>query len=141
MRTFLDRYQNFTPETVSEQWAAAVNLMSSNLRRATLTQMQQQNAVGKIHDEGITSIFHLRSIEPEKDDPFTFLAFGVKEVHRVQNHQDADDKLVTSYRIQLVPEMRSEENPSGLLVTGYSEQLIEGEKRNAILDEAAAKTN
>ena len=141
VRTFLDRYQNFTPETVAGQWASAVNLMSSNLRRATLAEMQKQNAVGKIQDEQITSIFHLRSIEPEKDDPFTFLAFGVKEVHRIQNHQDANDKLVTGYRIQLVPEKRSEENPSGLLVAGYSEQLIEGEKRNAILDDSATKTN
>jgi VirB8 protein len=138
VRAFLERYENFTAETVNRQWAEAINMMTSNLRRATLAEMQTENAVGKIQDEQITSVFHLRSIDPEKDDPLTFVVFGVKDIHRVDNHQEASDKLVLCYRIQLVPEKRSEQNPSGLLIARYSEQLIEGEKRDAILGASMA---
>ncbi len=137
VRLFLEKYLNFSADSVNRNWADALNMMTGNLRRSTLNAMEKDNSAGKVQDEQITSAFHLRSIEAAKDDPFTFTAFGVKEVHRVRDHRESTDKLVGEYHIRLVPEKRSEENPSGLLVAEYGEKLIEGEKQEAIVHTAS----
>lgn len=133
VRLFLERYLDFSPDSVNRSWADGLNMMTSNLRRATLSAIDRENVVGKIQDDQITSVFHLRSLEPSKDDPLTFTAFGVKEVHHVRDHQETTDKLVGEFHIRLITERRSEENPSGLLIAEYGERLIEGERRDAIV--------
>jgi type IV secretory pathway TrbF-like protein len=137
VRLFLDRYLNFSPDAVNRNWADALNMMTANLRRASLNAMEKDNTVGRVQDEQITSVFHLRSIEPAKDDPLSFIAFGVKEVHHVRDHQEATDKLVGEFHIRLITEGRSESNPSGLLIAEYGERLIEGERRDALLENSA----
>ena len=137
VRLFLDRYLDFSPDTVNRSWADALNMMTANLRHASLNAMEKDNTVGRIQDEQITSVFHLRSIEPVKDDPLSFIAFAVKEVHHVRDHQEATDKLVGEYHIRLIGERRSESNPSGLLIAEYGERLIEGERRDAMLEDSA----
>lgn len=133
VRLFLERYLNFSPNSVNRSWADGLNMMTANLRRATLSAIDTANVVGKIQDDQITSVFHLRSLEPSKDDPLSFTAFGVKEVHHVRDHQETTDKLVGEFHIRLITERRSEENPSGLLIAEYGERLIEGERRDAIV--------
>lgn len=139
VRFFLERYLTFSPESVSRNWADGLNMMTANLRRVTLNALEKDNTVGKIHDEQITSVFHLRSIEAAKDDPLTLTVFGVKEVHRVRDHQEATDKLVGEYHIRLITERRSEQNPGGLLIAEYGERLIEGERRDARAQETSFK--
>jgi hypothetical protein len=137
VRLFLERYLNFSPNSVNRNWADGLNMMTSNLRRATLSAIDRENVVGKVQDDQITSVFHLRSLEPFKDDPLSFTAFGVKEVHHVRDHQETTDKLVGEFHIRLITERRSEENPSGLLIAEYGERLIEGERRDAIVRETS----
>lgn len=132
VKSFLDHYLNFSPENVNRNWADALNMMTVNLRRATLTTMEKDNSAGTVQDDQITSTFHLRSIEAAKDDPFTFTAFGVKEVHHVHDHRESTDKIVGEYHIRLIPERRSEDNPSGLLIAEYGEKLITGERADAV---------
>src|SRR5262249_8387003 len=74
VRLFLQRYLNFSPESVNRNWADGLNMMTANLRRATLSAIEKDNVVGKIEDDQITAIFHLRSLEPAKDDPLSFTA-------------------------------------------------------------------
>lgn len=136
-RLFLERYLNFSPDNVNRNWADGLNMMTVNLRRVTLNAIEKDNTVGKIHDQQITSVFHLRSIQPAKDDPLTLTVFGVKEVHRVRDHQEATDKLVGEYHIRLITEPRSEQNPGGLLLAEYGERLIEGERRDALAQETS----
>jgi hypothetical protein len=133
VRLFLDRYLNFSPDSVNRSWADGLNMMTSNLRRSTLAAIEKDNVVGKIQDDQITSVFQLRSLESSKDDPLSFTAFGVKEVHRVRDHQETTDKLVGEFHVRLITEQRSDENPSGLLIAEYGERLIEGERRDAIV--------
>ena len=137
VKSFLDHYLNFSPDSVNRNWAEALNLMTINLRRATLSAMEKDNSAGKVQDDQITSVFHLRSIEAAKDDPLTFTAFGVKEVHHVHDHRETTDKLVGEYHIRLIPEKRSEDNPSGLLIAEYGEKLITGERADAVAQETA----
>lgn len=140
-RAFLEDYLNFSPETVNRNWADALNMMTANLRRATLAALEKDNSAGKVEDEQITSTFHLRSIEVTKDDPFTFTAFGVKDVHRVHDHSESTEKLVGEYHIRLVPERRSVDNPSGLLIAEYGEKLITGERADAVAQDTLNAPN
>ena len=132
---FLRRYLNFSYDSIDRNWADALNMMTSNLRRATLSTIQKDNIIGKVQDDQITSVFHLRTLEVEKDDPLSFTAFGVKEVHRVRDHQEANDKLVGEFHVRLIRERRSDQNPNGLLIAEYTEKLIDGERRDALTRE------
>jgi hypothetical protein len=139
VRLFLAKYLNFTRADVAINWADSLNMMTLNLRLKALNAMKDDNTVGKIDDDQMNSIFHLRSMEPEKDDPMTFAVFGVQEIHRVRDHKEDFDKVVGEYHIRLVSEKRSESNPSGLLIAEYTESEIEGEKRDAILRAASTE--
>lgn len=141
VRLFLDRYLSFSPDSVNRNWADGLNMMTANLRRSTLATIEKNNVVGKIQDEQITSVFHLRSLEAAKDDPLSFTVFGVKEVHRVRDHQETTDKLVGEFHIRLITERRSETNPSGLLIAEYGERLIEGEHKDAIMRDTSLSSS
>jgi hypothetical protein len=136
VRQFLERYLNFSPSNVSRNWAESLNMMTANLRRTAFGGMQKENLVGKIQDDQSSSEFQLRSLEAAKDDPLTYTAFGVKEVHHIHDHNETVDKVVSEFHVRLVVEKRSERNPSGLLLGEYWERAIEGEKRDWVLQQA-----
>lgn len=140
-RLFLEKYLSFSADDIDRSWADALNMMTANLRRSTMSAIEKENVVEKIQADQITSVFHLRSLECAKDDPLSFTAFGVKEVHRVREHQETTDKLVGEFHVRLITERRSEQNPSGLLIADYSERVIEGEHENAIGRPASFNVN
>lgn len=128
VRKFLECYLSYTPTTVDTQLADALNLMTQNLRQFTLAKLREDDTVGRVNEETITSRFKLQSIEPMEKQPWTFVAFGVKEVHRVQQEVERTDRIVGRYTLRLLQERRSERNPSGLLVAEYKEEQMVGEK-------------
>jgi len=136
VRLFLERYLNFSPTNVSRNWADSLNMMTANLRRTAYAGMQKDDFIGKIEDDQTTSEFQLRSLDASKDDPLTYTAFGVKEVHHIHEHNETIDKVVSEFHVRLLFERRSEENPSGLLIGEYWEREIEGEKRDWVLQQA-----
>jgi hypothetical protein len=132
VRRFLENYLTYTPTSVEQNWADALNMMTHNLRTLTLDQLRDQDLVSKVHDDEITSTFKLRSLEPVKGQPWTYVAFGVKEVHRIHNKMESTDRLVEQYNVRLLQTERSERIPSGLLVAEYGEQQMVGEKDNGL---------
>lgn len=136
VRLFLERYLNFSPTNVSRNWADSLNMMTANLRRIAYAGMQKDDFIGKIEDDQTVSEFQLRSLEAAKDDPLTYTAFGVKEVHHIHEHNESIDKVVSEFHVRLLLEKRSEENPGGLLIAEYWEHEIEGEKRDWVLQQA-----
>lgn len=132
MRLFLDHYLNFSPDSVDRNWADALNMMTSNLRRATLNAMEKDNTVGRIGDEQITSVFQFHSIEAEKDDPLSFTVLGTKDVHRVTDHKETTANLFGKIHLRLITERRSVANPSGLLIAEYGEELVAGKPHDAV---------
>src|SRR5260370_17153267 len=113
---FLERYLNFSPTNVSRNWADSLNMMTANLRRTAYTGMQKDDFIGKIEDDQTTSDFQMRSLEASKEDPLTYTAFGVKEIHHIHEHNETIDKVVSEFHVRLLIERRSEQNPRGLLV-------------------------
>ena len=136
-RLFLEKYLNFSPDSVNRNWADGLNMMTANLRGATLAAFEKDNVVGRIQDDQITSVFHLLTLEPSKDDPLGFTAYGVRDLHHVHDHNETTDKLVGEFHIRLITEKRSDGNPSGLLIAEYQERLITGERRDAMMRDAA----
>jgi hypothetical protein len=128
VRRFLENYLTYTPTTVEKQLADALNMMTQNLRQFTLTKLREEDSVGKIKEDNITSRFRIQSIEPVGRQPWTYVAFGVKEVHRIQQGIERTDRIVARYTIRLIQEGRSERNASGLLLAEYKEEQMVGEK-------------
>lgn len=137
VRRFLENYLTYTPTTMEKNWADALNMMTHNLRTLTLDQLRDQDVVSKVHDDQITSTFKLRSLEPVKGQPWTYVAFGIKEVHRIHNKAESTDRLVAQYNVRLLQTERSERVPSGLLVAEYGEQQMVGEKDNGLEQSSA----
>jgi len=132
VRKFLENYLTYTPTTMEKNWADALNMMTHNLRTLTLNRLRDQDIVSKVHDGDITSTFRLRSLDPVKGQPWTYVAFGVKEVHRIHNKTESTDRLVAQYNVRLLQTERSEKVPSGLLVAEYGEHQMVGERDNGL---------
>ena len=96
--------------------------------------MSDDNTRGKIDDEQIQSVFHLRDIETVPSEPLTYLVYGVKDVHHLTNGTETIDHFVSEYRIRLIADRRSDVNPDGLWIAEYSERPIDGERRDQILN-------
>jgi hypothetical protein len=133
IRRFLGTYLNYSPANVDDRWATSLNMMTRNLRGASLKAMQDDDLISKIDDGQISSVFHLREISAETGEPLTYMVYGVKDVHRVRNGGEVTDHYVNEYRIRLVADHRTNANPDGLWVADYSESSLDGERRNQIM--------
>ena len=136
VRQFLSLYLAYTPDSVDQNLAEALNMMTVNLRGYSMNKLRDEDTVGKIKSGHIISEFQIRSIEHEKGIPWTYTVFGVKEVHRVKNQTETTDEIVGQYHVRLVETARSETNPSGLLVAEYGEQEMVGEKQTGLLQKS-----
>jgi hypothetical protein len=132
VRKFLENYLTYTPTTVEQNWANALNLMTQNMRQLTLAQLRESDTLTKVREDKITSTFRLRSMEPVKGHPWAYTAFGVREIHRIRNNSENTDRLVTRYTVRLLQTTRSERSPNGLLVAEYSEAQMVGERDNGL---------
>ena len=136
VRRFLENYQGYTSATVDQNLATALNMMTANLRTYSLGKLRDEDTVGKIKEDRIISQFRIRTIEPVKNAPWTYVAFGVKEVRRVRNRVESTDRIVGRYNLRLLQDSRSESNPSGLLVAEFSEQQMVGERDGDLLQQS-----
>jgi len=133
VRRFLKDYLIYTPDSVDHNFAEALNMMTGNLRNYTLSKLRDDDTVGKIKEDHIISDFQLRSLEHVKSTPWTYVVFGVKEVHRVKNGAEVTDRIVGQYNVRLVEGRRSDLNASGLLVGEYSEQAMVGDRNGGLV--------
>lgn len=132
VRRFLDHYLSYTSDSAARNLAEALNMMTANLRSFTMSKLRDDDTLGKIQQDHIISDLRIRSIERAKSGPWDYVAFAVKEIHKVRDGAEATDRIVGWYNIRLVEEQRSELNPSGLLVAEYSEKQMVGERDNGL---------
>ena len=132
VRRFLEHYLSYTPDSAPRSLAESLNMMTTNLRNFTMNRLRDDDTVGKIQEDHIISDLRIRSIERTRNDPWDYVVFGVKEVHKVKNEAEVTDRIVAQYNVRLVEERRSEFNPSGLLVAEYSEKQMVGERDNGL---------
>jgi hypothetical protein len=48
VRRFLENYQSYTPATVDQNLAIALNMMTANLRTYSLGKLRDEDTIGKI---------------------------------------------------------------------------------------------
>src|SRR5208337_3696946 len=136
LRRFLQHYLSYTPDSVTRNFAESLNMMTDNLRKLTMDKLRADDTLGKIREDQIISDFRIRSIDRSKDAPWSYVVFGVKEIHRIKNGTEVTDRIVGRYNVRLAEEHRTEFNPSGLLVAEYSEQQMVGERDNGLLQQS-----
>ena len=136
VRRFLGEYLSYTPDSVDRSLADSLNMMTNNLRVYTLNKLRNDDTVGKVKDDHIITDLEIRSIDHVKGTPWSYVAFGVKEVHRVHNGTEVTDRIIGRYDVRLVEVRRSETNPSGLLVAQYSEQQMVGDRDTGLLQQS-----
>jgi len=128
-RKFLTTYLTYTPANVERQYADALNMMTLNLRQLTMNKFREDDILGKVKTDAITSSVKIRSIEPAQGMPWTFQVFAAKEVHRLnQQRIEYTERMVCRYQVRLVYMGRSTINPTGLYVGEFWEQQMVGEK-------------
>ena len=133
VKEFLEQYLSYTPDSVDRNLSDALNMMTTNLRTYTLGQLRDADTVGKIKEGHIISDFAIRSIDHIKNTPWTYVVFGVKEIHKVHKGTEATDRIVGRYTVRLVEDRRTVDNPSGLLVAEYREQQMVGDQETGLL--------
>jgi hypothetical protein len=137
VRRFLDHYLSYTPDSAARNLAEALNMMTANLRSFTMNKLRDDDTLGKIQQDHIISDLRIRSIERATSGPWNYVAFAVKEIHKLRDGAEATDRIVGKYNIRLVEEQRSELNPSGLLVAEYSEKQMVGERDSGLEQKSA----
>ena len=83
-KEFSGSLSDYDPHTLSQNWADAMNQMTTNLRRSALAAMEKNDTVGKLEEEQGSSTFKLSHIEESKDEPLTYTAFGVRTVRSIE---------------------------------------------------------
>jgi type IV secretory pathway TrbF-like protein len=141
VRKFLMTYLTYTPANVERQYADALNMMTLNFRTLTMNKFREDDSLGRIKADSITSSIKIRSIEPVPGLPWVYQVFAAKEVHRLSSQRiEQTEKMVCRYQVRLVFGGRSQTHPTGLLVGEFWEQQMVAEKdigleqRSTLLD-------
>ena len=132
VRRFLESYLNYAPASAERSFAESLNMMTGNLRSFIMNKLREDDVIAKIKESNMVSNFKIRSIEPVKAVPYSFMAFGVREVHQVKNGVESSDRIVSRHNLRLALTKRTEFNPSGLLVAEYWEQQILGDRNSTL---------
>lgn len=135
VRTFLTDYLNYDTHTLGKNWSDALNMMTGNLRRTAMQQMQTSDEVGKLQDEQARSESKLTGISVSKDDPLLYTAYGVRTLHHMSGKIESVDEVVEAYKIRLAVTERDVRNPTGLYIAEYSVTQIHGEPKEAQYDD------
>jgi hypothetical protein len=129
VRRFLTTYLTYTPANVERQYADALNMMTHNFRTFTMNRFREDDTLGKIKAEAITSSLKIRSIEPVPGMPWVYQVFAAKEIHRLNAQRiEHTERMVCRYQVRLVYSGRTTLHPTGLLVGEFWEQQMVGEK-------------
>ncbi len=141
VRRFLATYLTYTPANVERQYADALNMMTLNFRTLTMNKLREDDTIGKIKADSITSSMKIRSIEAVPGMPWVYQVFAAKEVHRLNSQRiEHTERMVCRYQVRLVYAGRSQTHPTGLLVGEFWEQQMVGERdidleqRSALLE-------
>ena len=129
VRKFLMTYLTYTPANVERQYADALNMMTLNFRTLTMNKFREDDTLGRIKADSITSSIKIRSIEPVPGMPWVYQVFAAKEIHRLSSQRiEQTEKMVCRYQVRLVFGGRSQVHPTGLLVGEFWEQQMVGER-------------
>jgi hypothetical protein len=132
LRKFLTKYLSYTPGTADADLAEAFNMMTINLRAASLKKIRADDEFSKIQEQRIVSNLAIVRIDSLKDVQLAYSVLGVREVHHLESGKESVSKIVAHYNVRLAPEQRTEFNSSGLRVADFWEEQVLGEQDNQL---------
>jgi hypothetical protein len=135
-RKFLESYLRYTPTSVDKNFADALNMMTQNLRVYCLNQLRDQDLIGKIKDEQITSSFKIRSIEPIPGQVMDLSGIRGEgsSPHSKQERVYRQDRWQVPCAADSGPPLGA--RAQRLLVAEYREEQMVGEKDIGLLQES-----
>jgi hypothetical protein len=122
--SFTKNYMGYDEHTLSDHWATALSMMTANLKQDVLGKMQQDNTVGTLQDQHVRSVVTISSAKADGADPLTWHVFATRNVSRLSDRRETNQKLAEAYTIRLVEGIRSVSDPSGLMIGEFHSEQI-----------------
>jgi hypothetical protein len=128
IRKFLTKYMSYQPATADASLADAFNMMTLNLRQASMKKMRDEGEFDKIQAQRVVSNFHIVRIDAVKGINLGYTVLGVRAIHHLEEGKESSDRIVAHYNLRLAPAARTERDASGLRVAEFSEEPVMGEE-------------
>ncbi|HEY3453710.1 MAG TPA: hypothetical protein VGK64_03850 [Bryobacteraceae bacterium] len=128
IRKFLNKYLSYQPATADASLADAFNMMTLNLRQASMKKMREDGEFDKIQDQRIVSNFSVIRIDTVNGVNLGYTVLGVREIHHLEDGKETSDRIVAHYNLRLAPVARTERDASGLRVAEFYEEAVMGEE-------------
>ncbi|MFL6446724.1 MAG: hypothetical protein ACJ746_03425 [Bryobacteraceae bacterium] len=128
IRKFLNKYLSYQPATADGSLADAFNMMTLNLRQASMKKMRQDGEFDKIQAQRIVSNFSVIRIDPVNGVNLAYTVLGVREIHHIEDGKETSARIVAHYNLRLAPVARTERDASGLRVAEFYEEAVMGEE-------------
>lgn len=141
IRKFLTNYLSYQPATADTNLAAAFNMMTLNLRQASMKTMRDDGEFDKIQAERIVSNFNIIRIDAVKDVNLGYTVLGAREIHRLEEGKESSDRIVAHYNLRLAPAARTERDASGLRMADFSEEPVMGEENKGLAQQDDLMSN
>lgn len=128
IRKFLTKYMSYQPATADASLADAFNMMTLNLRQASMKKMRDEGEFDKIQAQRVVSNFHIVRIDAVNGINLGYTVLGVRAIHHLEDGKESSDRIVAHYNLRLAPAARTERDASGLRVAEFSEEPVMGEE-------------
>jgi hypothetical protein len=135
VRLFLERYLAYTPDSVAQNIAQALNMMSPNFSKYILDKLTEAGTVRLVKEGNITSEFRINRMDLVNDTRWTYVVVGFKELHHWAKGVERIDRIVGHYRVRLEEVPRSYQYPNGLAVAEFSESQAWGNEETGLLQQ------
>ena len=132
LRLFLTKYMSYQPATADANLADAFNMMTLNLRQASMKKMRDEGEFDKIQAQRIVSNFHIIRIDAVSGINLGYTVLGVRTIHHLEEGRESSDRLVAHYNVRLAPAARNERDATGLRVAEFSEEPVMGEENKEL---------
>ncbi len=132
IRKFLNKYLSYQPATADTSLADAFNMMTLNLRQASMKKMRDEGEFDKIQAQRIVSNFSVIRIDPVNGVNLAYTVLGVREIHHIEDGKETSDRIVAHYNLRLAPVARTEHDASGLRVAEFYEEPVMGEESKGL---------
>ena len=135
IRKFMNRYLSYQPATADASLADAFNMMTLNLRQASMKKMRDGGEFDKIQGQRIVSNFNIVRIDSVSGVNLAYTVLGVREIHHIEDGKETSDRIVAHYNLRLAPVARTERDASGLRVAEFNEEAVMGEESKDLVQQ------
>ena len=125
--TFAKNYWEYDEHTLTHNWAAALNTMTSNLYQKVFQKIQKENQIGQMERDHESSVVTITSIQEDQSAPMVYHVYATRTTSSIVNNSETNLRSAESYTIRLVETDRTVSNPGGLLIADFNRTVSSSE--------------